>query len=110
MTHRLTAEMRAQGLIRLAQAQGLFAALRHRGEAERGALLVKLDRFDAGCLMLEPVTGFDGAALWRGLDGPAVASPRAEEIIAKRRRVDTDLWVIEIEDPKSVLDPAAWPA
>ena len=110
MTPRLTADFRVKALVRHCLAHDLFAAVRHRGDGERGGLLIKIDRFAAGCRLLEPVSDPAGATAWRDVAAPPVDAARAEDLIARRRRVDRDLWVVEVEDPSSAFDPADLPA
>jgi len=75
----------------------------HKGDAERGGVIIKVDRFDAGILVFERTTTFEGETVWAnrgsedGMDALA-----AQEIIDKRLKFDSDCWVIEIEDLKGV--------
>lgn len=97
-------------LIRRAQINGAFAILAHRGDAERGDVLVRVrDRHG-----LVRVWGRDwspsGREEWTGfvalpLD-PSASTPHspddsiAEAYVTRRLRADPDLWVVDIEDPE----------
>lgn len=100
MSPRLKTEIWIKAHIRRCRVAGIDAYLRHRGHAEAGGILLKIDHFAAGCELLEPTTGLDGERVWMRISGhAAVTSARAEEVIARRRAHDPDLWVVEIEDP-----------
>ena len=96
---RLKAEIWALAHIRRCNAMGLDAFLRHRGAAVGGGILLKINRFDAGCELLEPMTDLDGTRVWMRLGGEdGLSDESAEAKIARRLASDPDLWVIEIED------------
>ncbi len=70
-----------------------------RGDNERGGILLKINHFQAGCELLQPTTNMEGARVWTRLTGDdMVDESEADAIVAKRRKFDTDLWVVEIED------------
>lgn len=99
---RLTSRLQVQALIRLCQVQGGFAAVRHSGEAERGAILVKLNRFGQGCRLYERRTDLDGQEQWQPV-GESQSEADADATIAQRRKVDRDLWVVEVEDAGALV-------
>ncbi len=72
-----------------------------RGDADRGGILLKLDRFDGGILLYERTLDFDGNRVWRQLSG-ILDSAQAQALVEKRRHYDTDLWVLEIEDMRGI--------
>lgn len=106
MTDALKTKLWIDAHIRACFAQELPAFVLARGDAERGGILLKIDQFEAGVMLLERTLDFDGNRVWRRLlaggDGPA-----ASEKIAKKRSFDEDLWVIEIEDLRAAYKPDA---
>lgn len=92
--------------IRACFAQDMPAFVLARGDEERGGILLKIDRFDAGIQLLERTLDFDGNRVWRQLltggDGQA-----ASDKINKKRSFDEDLWVLEIEDLRAAYEPDA---
>lgn len=69
------------------------------GEEESGAICLKVNRFAGGCDVYVAVTAEDGSSAWM----QAVSTGReseADAYIARQVKVDADLWVVEIEDPK----------
>lgn len=74
-------------------------AIRRKGDPNAGAVLIKVNRFDAGCTVYSQVRTEAGAAGWMRGSGPApVPEPDADAYVARQVRFDSDLWVIEIED------------
>ncbi len=66
-----------------------------RGDATAGALLIQLaERGEAGAL-LERQLDRDGAYRWSAA-GPENPDARAD-YLAKRRRTDPDLWILELD-------------
>lgn len=85
-------------LMRL-QGQGIFAHVAHRGEATAGAVAVKLATMDGKASVFVRTLDGEGARVWSALieHGP---EPEADAAIARQRRFDRDLWVVEVEDPR----------
>lgn len=104
--------------MRRAQAGGAFATIVHRGDEERGDVLVKVCQERGVARAYAPGFNPEGPLEFeRLLAEDADASEAAvDELIAKRREFDRDLWVIEIEDREGrhflterVRDPGAKP-
>lgn len=87
-------------LIRRVELGGGFAVVVHKGDARAGSVLVKVvDRSCGRVRLFAEATRADGETIW-------MRPSRAEQevdldaYIARARRIDPDLWVVEIEDPK----------
>ena len=99
---RLKAELWIQATIRRCITDNIPAVVVKRGDADAGSLLVKHNRFQEGCRVLVPVTSPTGGMAWMAGTGPnPVAEAEADAYIARQRGRDPDLWVLEIEDPRS---------
>ena len=72
-----------------------------RGDADRGGILLKLDRFGAGIFLYERTLDFDGNRVWRQLM-PGADAVQVRAAIEKKRSFDEDLWVLEIEDLRGI--------
>ena len=85
-------------LMRL-QSQGVFAHIVHRGETTAGAVAVKLATMDGLASVFVRTLDGEGNRVWSALveHGPEA---EADAAIARQRRYDRDLWVIEVEDPR----------
>ena len=101
MAARLAAGMLVSALIRRTEAAGGSAMVLARGDASAGALLIQLAyRGESGAL-LERMLDRTGGYVWTAT-GPADPLDRAD-YLARRRRSDPDLWVVELD----VADGAA---
>ncbi|MBS0563546.1 MAG: DUF1491 family protein [Proteobacteria bacterium] len=93
---RLTADFWVRAYLRRLELAGIPAYVTARGDATAGAVLVKLATLDGKARAFQ--RSFDlmtGARAWVTLaEG---AEPEIDAAIARQRRHDPDLWVIEIE-------------
>lgn len=102
---RVKAAIWVAAFIRRVNASGGTAVLGRRGAEEAGQILIRVDRLDGTGDLFVPAPqtayGDDGPAerlfVRRFPDGP-VTSDKLIEAIARERRIDPDLWLIEVED------------
>jgi hypothetical protein len=107
MEARLKTALWIKALVRRCDLAAIAVAVTSRGDRDSGAILLKLNAGGEGCSVLTQTRGPDGELLWMRATGPApVAEPDADSYIARQRRRDPDLWVVEIEtgSPAVVLD------
>jgi hypothetical protein len=104
---RLKTGLWIRALIRRCDLAAIGVAVVARGDADSGAVLLKFNGRDAGCRVLAQARTPDGALVWLSSTGAAaVAEAEADAYIARQRRYDSDLWVVEIEtlQTESVID------
>jgi hypothetical protein len=103
---RLRTELRVQAWLRRAQGLGLMATVARKGDADAGALFVKINRFKDGCDVLSGTFAPDGTPAWMrplgtgGLGTVNVPEREADQYLTRQATYDPDLWVLEIEDPR----------
>ena len=95
MSPRLAAGMLVSALIRRAEEQGGSGMVLAKGDATAGALLIQLAERGQPGPLLERRLDPQGQYRWSPT-GPDEESARAD-YIARRRRGDPDLWVIELD-------------
>ncbi len=107
MEARLKTGIWVKSLIRRCDLAAVAVAVVARGDGDSGAVLIKLNGRHDGCSVLTQARGPDGELLWMRATGDApVVEADADSYIARQRRRDPDLWVVEIESPSpdTVLD------
>jgi hypothetical protein len=95
MASRLAAGLLVSALIRRVEAAGGSGMVLARGDATAGALLIQLAERGVPGALLERTLDTKGGYAWTPT-GPDDAEARAD-YIARRRRSDPDLWVVELD-------------
>jgi len=96
----LSTDIWVSALIRRAELGGAFPVVVKRGDAKAGAVLVKVvDRRAGAVALYAEATRGDGERVW--MQPHPDAEEAALDAYAERaRRIDPDLWVVEIDDVK----------
>lgn len=94
MRPRLASSVLVGALIRQAETEGGFAAVLAKGDADAGSILVLLTERGANACLYERLLQPDGNYAW---SESAAGSDPISELIARRRRFDPDLWVVELD-------------
>jgi hypothetical protein len=104
MEARLKSEIWAKALVRRWQAQFVPVMVCNRGDSDAGAILVKVNRFDAGCRVYSQTRTAEGERAWLSATGADVVEEKAaDEYIARQMRYDPDVWVLEVEDRAGIF-------
>ena len=94
MSDRLPAHVEVASIMRRAEAEGGFATLLRKGDPDRGAVTLVLQKRGEFCGILERELGPNFAYDW--VFKPA-GSESTADFIARRERFDTDFWLIELD-------------
>ena len=94
MSARLSTSVLVGGLVRKAEAEGGFGAVLAKGDAEAGSVLVVLTERGANSRLYERVLQPDGVYSWTQVVENEEEVP---QFVARRRRYDPDLWVLELD-------------
>jgi len=78
----------------------------HRGDGDRGLVIIKQYIAGRGCILHSRKRDMSGKLVWHRLLGDApVPEPDADDYITRQRGYDEDLWVLEVDDPKGQYVP-----
>ena len=94
MSERLPAHVEVAAVMRRAEAEGGFATLLRKGDPDRGAVTLVLEKRGECCGILERERGPSVDEEW--VFKPA-GSESVAEFLARRVRFDTDFWLIELD-------------
>jgi hypothetical protein len=101
---RLRAEIWVQGYLRICATQGIPAVLVKRGDADAGAIFIKLNRLDGTAELFQPapagLSGLEGDRRWVRAAPAPMAEADADTLIRREREFDSDLWIVEVEDAR----------
>ena len=94
MSERLPAHVEVAAVMRRAEAEGGFATLLRKGDPDRGAVTLVLEKRGEFCGILERELGpnFDYEWVFKPSGSESVA-----DFIARRERLDPDFWLIELD-------------
>ena len=99
---RLKSAIWVAAFLRRGQVEGHFGAVLKKGAEEAGAVYVIVNHLDGAFHLLGPAPGSafndEGERLWcEELPFPA-SQDAIDALLARRRKSDPDIWVVEIED------------
>jgi hypothetical protein len=100
---RLKSEIWVKAYIRRCQHEGAAAVLVRRGDAEAGAIHIKVSRLDGTAMLFAPApAGLDGASEERrwepSLGGKPTPEADADAYLARQAEFDSDIWIVAVED------------
>jgi hypothetical protein len=102
MMPRLKSRLWVEALLRRAQGEGKFGAVMKTGADEAGAVFVTINHLDGTYDLLEPPPGpshdDEGTRLFAKAFARPVPWPEVQALIDRRKRADSDIWLVEIED------------
>ncbi len=101
MEPRLASSVLVGALVRKAQGEGGFAAILSRGDDTAGAVLVILMERGQGSKLFERILQLDGSYRWEAAASQPGDENEVPAFVARRRRFDPDLWVIELDIPSA---------
>lgn len=92
--------------MRRAMADGGFATVLRKGDADRGSIMLAITSRGEHRALLERILSLEGAYRWQ-LAGPPESPSSVEiaEFLARRARFDADSWLIELDiaDPERFI-------
>ena len=102
MSERLPAHLEASAILRLAESQGGFATVLAKGERDAGTILLVTIHRGMEARLYERMPALDGSRSFVATKLEDPEKPQDfSEYLARRRRQDADLWLIEVD----IADP-----
>jgi len=101
MDERLAPGIEVSALIRRVEALGGFGMVLHKGDAERGTILLAVTERGEHRALLERRMQADWSYRWTVIGAPAGESRAAAQDVARIRASDPDCWVLELDIPSS---------
>ena len=100
---RLKSEIWVKAYIRRCQHEGAAAVLVRRGDADAGAIYIKVSPLDGTALLFGPApAGLDAAREDRSwepcLGGRSSPEAEADAYLARQIAFDSDIWIVAVED------------
>jgi hypothetical protein len=100
---RLKSELWVKAYLRRCRIGGADALLVRRGDADAGAIYIKVSRLDGTAALFGPApAGLDVARedrLWEPcLKGANVAEAEADSYLERQAGFDSDIWIVAVED------------
>jgi hypothetical protein len=100
---RLKSELWVKAYLRRCAMEGASALLERRGDADAGAIYIKLSRLDGSAGLFGPAPAGLGATdherRWQScLASLSVPEAEADRYLAQQLAFDPDLWIIVVED------------
>jgi hypothetical protein len=100
---RLKSELWVKAYLRRCALEGAAALMERRGDADAGAIYIKVCRLDGTAGLFGPAPASLGARdnerRWQAcLASPAASEAEADGYLARQLAFDPDLWIIVVED------------
>ena len=98
MRDRLPAHLEVSAILRLAESQGGFATVLAKGERDAGTILLVTVYRDEPSRLYERMPALDGSRSFVATKAENPENPADfSEYLARRRRQDPDIWLIEVD-------------
>lgn len=98
MDQRLPANLEVSALLRQVQAEGGFATVLHKGEADSGTILVVTVERSGISEIYERMPALDGSRKWHPVLTQAIENKEVSQNYLDRRVIqDPDIWIIELD-------------
>lgn len=98
MNARLPAHLEISGLIRAVQAQGGFATVLSKGERDAGTILILTMERGGNGVLFERMPQLDGSRKFVQVKAQNIENKREfEEYLERRKRQDSDVWILEVD-------------
>ena len=107
---RLPTHLEVAGLIRAAQDRGAFATVLQSGERDAGTLAILTTQCGTNAIFWERMPRLDGTRAFECTRIQLTENKKEfEDYLARRKRGDPDLWILELDGPDMERLVESWP-
>lgn len=100
-----SAKFHVSALVRWANEALIPLYVEQKGHESRGLIYLKQRRDLQTVRLWVQTSHSDGTAVWRQRFEEDVSEEKAEEVLAREKSRDEDLWIVTLEDPSGHLPP-----
>ena len=93
----LKTSMLVQSALAMANSQMVAMVLVRRGDADNGAVMVRLDLPDGTSVIERRVLNFDGGYEWANMTDAPISAEDAEKYCQREIDIDPDCWIVAID-------------
>lgn len=97
MEPRLASSVLVAALLRRAEAEGGFGMVLAKGDATAGTVAVVLVERGSAARLFERMLGADGRYAWQESPQRPEDESALKALLERRRRIDPDLWIVELD-------------
>ena len=98
---RVASDIWVKAYLRRCAGAGAAAVLERRGDAERGAIFIRLSRLDGTAALLAPAVaagkGADADRRWQ-MSHEFLPEAEVDAVLTRQIGYDPDLWIVAVED------------
>jgi len=85
---------------------GFMLTVAKRGDDDAGAVFLKINCMESGCRVYTHTRNDKGSFSWiSDMGSEMISEEEAGKYVQRQIKYDPDIWVVEIEDPKGIIDP-----
>lgn len=98
---RLKTGIWVQAQVRICAVQNIPIYVLRRGDEDAGALVIKISTLDGLCRLFTQMRSPSGEIAWTRAGAEAhMTDADASAYFERRKNIDPDIWILEIEDPE----------
>lgn len=95
---RIKTEIQVSAWLRRCQADGAFAAVLRKGDADAGLVAIRVYQPGAPVRVYMETRDMEGEKAWRDITAGGCDEAEADRLLKRETDFDRDMWIVEVED------------